>query len=351
MDRWLPIETARLLLRETRPEDEDDVHEYASDPCVSRYESWGPNTREKTHEVVARRLKAQQEWPRDEIDLAVELKSEHRVIGTMKLHIKDHEKSSAYIGYVFNRRYWNHGYATEAARALLNSAFRDFNLHRIWATCDTRNVASSRVMEKLGMRREAHFVKDAFQKGEWCDSYLYAILADEWFTVTGGITTRDAQSRDLDQLLALFDAVAAEGKWIATEPGFDKDLYQKTWQGIIDGRGGALFVACAGDKIVGSLSIFVTQSGEHDLGMLVSQERRGQGVGTALMRKALHWAQQNKVPALGLGVFTHNEAAIRLYEKMGFVHVGRREQPMTRQTGEMWDVILMRKQLSSAGKR
>lgn len=157
------------------------------------------------------------------------------------------------------------------------------------------------------------------------------------------VTIRNAQSRDLDQLLALFDEVAAERKWIATEPGFDKDLYRKTWQGIIDGKAGALFVACDGNEVVGSLSIFVTQNGAHDLGMLVSQERRGQGVGTALMRKALNWAQQHKVPALGLGVFTHNEAAIRLYEKMGFVHRGRRKHQMTRQTGEAWDVIDMQK--------
>ncbi len=157
------------------------------------------------------------------------------------------------------------------------------------------------------------------------------------------ITIRDAQSRDFDQLLKLFDDVAAERKWIATEPGFDKELYRKTWQGIIDGGGGALFVACDEDEVVGSLSIFVTQSGEHDLGMLVRQERRGQGVGTALVRKALNWAQRHKVPALGLGVFAHNEAAIGLYEKMGFVHVGRREQSMTRRSGETLDVIVMQK--------
>ncbi len=171
------------MLREIRLTDEDDVHEYASDPCVSRFDSWGPNTREKTHEVVTRWLKLQEVWPRPEINLAVELTGERKRIGTMRLQINDHEKACAYIGYAFNRRYWNRGYATEAARALVDVAFRDLQLHRIWASCDTRNIASWRVMEKLGMRREGHFVKDAFQKGEWRDSYLYAILADEWLAV------------------------------------------------------------------------------------------------------------------------------------------------------------------------
>jgi len=187
MERWFPIETPRLLLREIQAEDEDDVHEFASDPCVSRFDEWGPNTREKTHEVISRWLKIHQEWPREETNLAVELRSEKKRIGTVALYVKDQKNASAYIGYVFNRRYWNQGYATEAARALVDAAFKSLSLHRVWATCDTRNVASRRVMEKIGMRREAHFVKDVFQKGEWRDSYLYAILADEWF----GLKTND----------------------------------------------------------------------------------------------------------------------------------------------------------------
>ena len=76
--------------------------------------------------------------------------------------------------------YWGRGYMTEAGRAILDVAFREIDLHRVWATCDPRNRASYRVMEKLGMRREAHFRKGVMEKGEWRDSYLYAILAEEW---------------------------------------------------------------------------------------------------------------------------------------------------------------------------
>jgi [ribosomal protein S5]-alanine N-acetyltransferase len=75
---------------------------------------------------------------------------------------------------------------TEAARAILGVAFRELNLHRVWATCHVRNHASYRVMEKLGMRREAHFRKNAFEKNEWRDSYLYAILAEEWLASGAG---------------------------------------------------------------------------------------------------------------------------------------------------------------------
>ena len=180
MNRWFPVETERLLLREFRPEDEHDIHAYASDPEVVRLMIWGPNTPEMTKTYLAGALKEQDEWPRASVSLAIELKSERRVIGSIGLRIKDEKNRAADIGYVLSRAYWRQGYMSEAARAILDAAFRTLDLHRVWATCDVRNRASYGVMERLGMRREAHFHKDKFEKGEWRDTYLYAILAEEW---------------------------------------------------------------------------------------------------------------------------------------------------------------------------
>lgn len=180
MDRWFPIETEHLLLREYTAADEADIHEYASDPTVPRYDSWGPNTAAQTHEHILRRLCEQQTWPRDDVSLAAELQDERKVIGSIRLWIVDAQNRCGEIGYTFNRRYWNNGFATEAARALLSAAFRALNLRRIVATCDTRNTGSWRVMEKIGMRREGRFLRDKFQKGEWRDSYAYAMLDEDW---------------------------------------------------------------------------------------------------------------------------------------------------------------------------
>jgi RimJ/RimL family protein N-acetyltransferase len=119
-------------------------------------------------------------WPRDDVTLVADLRENRKVIGSARMWIVDEPNRIAEIGYTFNRRYWNNGYATEAASALLQRAFTVLNVHRVVATCDTRNVGSRRVMEKLGMRREAHFLRDRLQKGEWRDTYLYAILYDEW---------------------------------------------------------------------------------------------------------------------------------------------------------------------------
>lgn len=182
MERWFPVHTQRLLLREFEPSDEAAVHEYACDPVVSRYDSWGPNTPQQTRNLLQRRLEEQPKWPRDDVMLAVELSQERRVIGSVRIWIVDAPNRCAEIGYTLNRHYWNQGYATEAAAALVACAFGALNAHRVRAICDTRNTGSWRVMEKLGMRREAVFVKHVLQKDEWRDSYVYAILHEEWET-------------------------------------------------------------------------------------------------------------------------------------------------------------------------
>jgi ribosomal-protein-alanine N-acetyltransferase len=181
-DKWFPIVTERLTLREFHAGDEQDIHEYGGDPQVSSFTDWGPNTRAQSRDHLAMRLQLQSEWPRSDVSLAVELRAESKAIGSASLWLTDASNRTASFGYAFNRRYWSKGYATEASRALLRVAFDVLKLHRVFATCDARNVASWRVMEKLGMRREAEFRADIFQKGRWRDSYLYTILESEWPT-------------------------------------------------------------------------------------------------------------------------------------------------------------------------
>jgi ribosomal-protein-alanine N-acetyltransferase len=179
VDKWFPIQTPRLLLRLFTERDESDVHEYGSDAVVAQYTDWGPNAAAQTRDRIQGYLKDQMTWPRDEVYLAVELRTEHKVIGTIRLKIQDEQTRTADFGFVFHRQYWNQGYATEATSAVLRVAFTTLGLHRVRATCDTRNVGSWRVMEKVGMQREAEFRQDALQKGQWRDSYLYAMLEDD----------------------------------------------------------------------------------------------------------------------------------------------------------------------------
>jgi [ribosomal protein S5]-alanine N-acetyltransferase len=180
MDRWLPFESERLLMREFRESDFDSIRVYAADPEVSRYMQWGPNDKTATRVYLDARLEAQKLWPRPSVEFGVELKSEGRLIGGLRLALQDDEGKTADFGYTYDRRYWRKGYATEAAQALLTVAFERLHLHRVWATCDTRNAGSLGVMRKLGMRHEGTFRQDVWQKGEWRDTHLCAILAKEW---------------------------------------------------------------------------------------------------------------------------------------------------------------------------
>jgi RimJ/RimL family protein N-acetyltransferase len=177
---WFPLRTERLLLREFTQGDFDDVHAYAIDPDVVRYMDWGPNTLDDTQAALDRWFAAQSCWPRADVNLAVEHVADGLVIGSIRLSVTDEAARTGDIGYSFASAYWRQGIGTEAARAMVAVGFEVLGLHRIWAECDTRNAGSYGIMEKLGMRREGHLRQNKRARDGWRDSYLYAILADEW---------------------------------------------------------------------------------------------------------------------------------------------------------------------------
>jgi len=177
---WRPLRTERLILREFREADMDDIHAYGSDPEVCRFMLWGPNTPEDSRDFLDRTLAAQKTRPRDSFNIAVELADQGRLLGSVEVRLVDRSSRAGEIGYTFARPAWGQGFTTEAARAMLRHGFERLRLRRIVATCDTRNKGSWRVMEKLGMRREGEFRQDVKTLRGWRDSYLYALLAREW---------------------------------------------------------------------------------------------------------------------------------------------------------------------------
>ena len=178
----LPIRTERLVLRSLRPGDEDDVFAYRSVAEVVRYIPGEPKTREQVADLVAERATAGRIDPQQPImTLAVEL--EGRVIGDVLLHLDGldgHDGRQAEVGWVFAPDVAGRGYATEAARALTDVAFREAGVHRVWAQREPENTASARICERLGMRREALYEKASWFKERWTDLAVYAVRADEW---------------------------------------------------------------------------------------------------------------------------------------------------------------------------
>jgi len=174
------IALPRLVLRELEDDDRAAVHRYAADPEVVRYLPWGPNTDADTQGFLRRAAAYRRDEPRRHFELAVTLRDGGALIGACGLHVSAPELGEAFIGYALARPYWGRGYATEAARGLLGFGFGELDLHRIFAVCDPDNVASARVLEKAGMRREGHLREHRWEKGRWRDSLLCAALAREW---------------------------------------------------------------------------------------------------------------------------------------------------------------------------
>lgn len=150
---------------------------------------------------------------------------------------------------------------------------------------------------------------------------------------------------DFDGLLALFEAVAAERKWIGTEPGFDRAAYRAGWARVLAGEWGAAYVALDDDRIVGYIGIHPHSEYGHVIGMLVDARYRGRGIGEALLNTALEWAREQRLSDVSLLVFPHNERAIALYRKAGFEQHEYYPRDVTRATGEVWDTVLMTKTL------
>jgi len=176
-----PIETERLRLRPFSRGDVDAVFAYRQREDVAQYLFDGPMSHESVTEVVQQRIgQYELDGEGDKIFLAVELKDPQRVIGEVSLILRDRPARQAEIGYIFHPEFHGQGYATEAAHMLLQMGFEGAGMHRIYARCDTRNAGSWKVMERLGMRREAHFREHALFKGAWDEEFIYALLEGEW---------------------------------------------------------------------------------------------------------------------------------------------------------------------------
>jgi RimJ/RimL family protein N-acetyltransferase len=174
------LTTARLELRDFQETDYAEVHEYGSDPMVTHFMIWGPNTEKETHTFIQKAINYQKEKPRTHYPLAIILKKQNKLVGGCGIYVSNIEKRQGWFGYCLNRKFWGKGYATETAKALISFGFNSLNLHRIFAFCDPANTASSHVMEKVGMRFEGHFRENTYYKSEWHDEVIYAILEKEY---------------------------------------------------------------------------------------------------------------------------------------------------------------------------
>ena len=175
----LPIETDRLVLRPHTMADLDDLVDFNSDPEVVRYVPWPVRDRAATEETLRVKLTqtelvAHGQW----LVLAVELRATGTVIGEVLLKWASDRQGE--VGFAFGRHHQGHGYATEAASAMLRLGFHDLGFHRITAVVIDGNDASARLLGRLGFRQEARLLDGVHFKGEWSTQLVFGMLEDEW---------------------------------------------------------------------------------------------------------------------------------------------------------------------------
>ena len=170
------INTKRLKLRNVLKSDFDDIYEMYSDAQTCKYllhEPWDENTKDSLFIDLFEKDNFDSE---SGLNLAVVL--DDKVIGIISTW-QTEMKETAEIGFTFNKNFSGQGYASEAALGLLDFLFVQKNMHRVIANCDARNTASAKLCKRIGMRKEAHFIKDYWNKGEWTDSFIFAVLQEE----------------------------------------------------------------------------------------------------------------------------------------------------------------------------
>ncbi len=177
MEKFENIRTERLIIRTLDMKDKEVFYKYRSMPEIYQYQSLRPKTISEIEEFINKNiamcLNTENSW----LQLAVCLK-EGQMIGDIGIHFIDDYQIE--IGYTLSPEYQGSGYAAEAVRAVIDYAFSELKKHRITASVDPDNTKSIKLLERIGFRKEGHFIKSFRMYDRWYDDCIYAILEDEW---------------------------------------------------------------------------------------------------------------------------------------------------------------------------
>ncbi len=173
------ILTRRLLLDRLRSDDAPAMHAYRSDPEVCRFQSFTPGSVREVEAFIAGLQANAFDTPGCWYQFAIRLRATGRLAGDLGTHVTAGDPRQVEIGFTLAPEHQGHGYATEAVAGILGYLLGPARKHRVFASVDPRNLRSIALLERVGMRREAHFRRSLWFKGEWADDVIYAILAED----------------------------------------------------------------------------------------------------------------------------------------------------------------------------
>lgn len=174
------ILTERLALRNLAARDARSIFQYRSRPEVSRFQSWGTQSSDEIQSYISALSATEPGTPGSWYQIGIALQSSSELIGDCGFRVLESEPQQAEFGIALAPEYQCQGYAAEALRALLNYLLVNLGKHRVFGSVDPRNVRSIRLMQRVGMRQEAHFVQSLWFRGEWVDDVIFAMLASDW---------------------------------------------------------------------------------------------------------------------------------------------------------------------------
>ncbi|HEX2208361.1 MAG TPA: GNAT family N-acetyltransferase [Longimicrobium sp.] len=174
------LRTERLVLREFTATDWPAVFAYENDPRYLRFYERDQVTERQCQALIYQFVLWQGEQPRSKAQLAITLAATGEVIGNVGVRRETADEPLADMGFELHPEHWGRGYATEAARAMVDWGFGEWGLERIHAHCVCENTASARVLERVGMRMEARLRHHQYFKGRFWDLSLYGMLRGEW---------------------------------------------------------------------------------------------------------------------------------------------------------------------------
>lgn len=174
------ILTERLALRDLEVSDTQRIFEYRSRPEVSRFQSWGTQSADGIQLYLRDLSKTEPGRPGSWYQIGIILRSSGELIGDCGFQVLETEPRQADVGIALAPEFQGRGYATETLRALLDYLLVALGKDRVFGSVDPRNVRSMRLLQRVGMRKEAHRVKSLWFKGEWVDDAIFAITASEW---------------------------------------------------------------------------------------------------------------------------------------------------------------------------
>ncbi|WP_206539797.1 GNAT family N-acetyltransferase [Psychroserpens damuponensis] len=173
------LSTKRLELRTIKSSDKEAFFKYRSNAIANIYQDWIPKSLKEVEAYIKNKPTVPNQ-PNTWFQFGLIEKSSCKLIGDIGLHFIENDDKQVEIGYTLNKDFQGKGYATEALKCIINYIFIDLNKYRIFASVDPRNIPSIKLLERLGFRKEAHFEKSIYFKGEWVDDIIYELLQQEW---------------------------------------------------------------------------------------------------------------------------------------------------------------------------